>query len=103
MKMLRGYNRDVAEAQRMFDVDMGVRRNLMTDYSNEDLPTDVDWRTKGAVTPPKNQGGCGSCWSFSATESIESAVFLATGKLLTLAPQEFVSCLKNPNQCGGTG
>jgi cathepsin L len=100
MKMLRGYNRDVAQAQRMLDI---PSRNLMTDYSTEDLPTDVDWRTKGVVTPPKNQGGCGSCWSFSATESVESAVAIATGKLLTLAPQEFVSCLKNPNQCGGTG
>merc|ERR1711988_1089511 len=66
-------------------------------------PESVDWRKQGKVTPVKNQGGCGSCWAFSATETVESAYAIATGKLIELAPQTYVNCVENADQCGGTG
>merc|ERR1740130_1982705 len=53
--------------------------------------------------PVKNQGQCGSCWTFASTETVESRYFVASGKLLVLSPQTYVNCVKNPNQCGGTG
>jgi len=60
-----------------------------------------DWRTAGAVTPVKNQGQCGSCWAFSATEGLESGWFLGGHKLVALAPQQLVSCDKVDQGCNG--
>jgi len=60
------------------------------------LPTSVDWRQEGMVTPVKDQGSCGSCWAFSAVEAIESAWMIAGNSQVILSPQELVDCTLTP-------
>ena len=66
------------------------------------LPSSVDWRTKGVVNAIKNQGQCGSCWTFSAAGAMESAAAIAGAKLPNLSEQNLLDCSKlNYDGCQG--
>jgi C1A family cysteine protease len=85
---------------------------LMTNYEPSDeerftetaleVAADIDWRTRGVLTRVKDQGQCGSCWAFSATEAIESYA-RTTGHhaLVELSPQQINSCDRGSGGCNG--
>jgi len=70
-------------------------------YSGKPLADSVDWTTNGAVTPVKNQGQCGSCWSFSTTGALEGAWKIAGNPLTSFSEQQFVDCDKVDSGCSG--
>jgi C1A family cysteine protease len=67
-----------------------------------DVPDSIDWTTLGAVTPVKDQGQCGSCWSFSTTGAMEGAYFNKNKNLVSFSEQEFVDCDNRKNTPKGT-
>jgi len=82
--------------------------SLPTTTSDDDsdvsqLPDSFDWRTKGVLTPVKNQGQCGSCWSFSATGSMEAICALGSLGLEGLSEQNLVDCSRAEGNMGCQG
>ncbi|XP_014292798.1 digestive cysteine proteinase 2 isoform X1 [Halyomorpha halys] len=69
----------------------------------KNIPDNVDWRQKGAVTPVQNQGNCWSSWAFSGIGSLEGQQFKKTNKLVQLSVQNLLDCSKAYGNLGCSG
>jgi C1A family cysteine protease len=118
---------NMKEAERLNSVDTATYgMNQFSDWTNEEfqrlngaIPQDdshvpladdstapqgsADWRNKGVMTPVKDQGSCGSCWAFSATETLEAVWKLEKNQLNTLSEQELVDCSRSYGNHGCSG
>lgn len=70
-------------------------------YPRSALPTGIDFRRTGeVVTAVRDQAACGSCWAFSAMESVEGQLGM-NGHLTRLSAQNLVDCVTDDYGCGG--
>ncbi|KAJ8943322.1 hypothetical protein NQ318_004763 [Aromia moschata] len=73
-----------------------------TEFSNSvEVPDSVDWRTEGAVTYVKDQGGCTASWAFSAAGALEGQYSLMNGRSISLSAQQLIDCDTENDGCSG--
>ena len=105
-----GHNQFSDWTKEEFTAILGLKNMEMPEIQEDEMdvdmngvPSSVDWRDQGMVTPVKNQGQCGSCWAFSSIEAIESAWMIAGNEQEIMSTQELVDCTSAEGNHGCSG
>ena len=90
-----------AEYKAILGFKPNAAKRLAATPSNFKAPESVDWRQKGVVNNIKDQGQCGSCWTFSTIQAQESQWAIKHNKLYSLSEQNLVDCVTSCYGCNG--
>lgn len=97
----------MAQIKSMLGAKIGDYSNKIKQASvtDEEVPEIFDSREewKDCIHPIRDQGKCGSCWAFGATEVLSDRICIATeGKTdVVISPQNLVDCSKDNYGCQG--
>ncbi|XP_046457724.1 zingipain-2-like isoform X2 [Daphnia pulex] len=76
--------------------------NLTRGPSVAKLPATMDYRNDPCMPPVRNQGGCGSCWAYTASAVVEFGKCKKSGgNAIDLSEQQIVDCSPGSGCSGG--
>ena len=74
---------------------------LHQDMDWKEIPSSVDWREKGVITPVKNQGNCGSSDIIALVDAVSSFHAIESGQLVEYSVNQILACCNETNGCNG--
>lgn len=83
--------------------DVKVKEGVKSPIDLNEVPDEYNFQQAHpeCLLPVRDQGKCGSCWAFSASEVMEDRYCAENGNITRLSPQDFVSCDNHDHGCKG--
>jgi cathepsin B len=92
----------IEQIKSMMGTKLEVVEETLVD-SGADVPDNFDAREEWGefIHPIRDQGQCGSCWAFGATEALSDRFAISGGLDVVLSAQQLVSCDTDNMGCNG--